>query len=203
MKTNISVRVGGSIELTMPSGNASYRFGFSLYNMVLMRRGALRNTAVSMGDDDQYIREQITRSRLRSTIELAQRLMAGRKDWKGRDYYLHDIDVMELLPPEATDIERKAALLHSTLDTGAATPQELLAHGIEPQVIEILLLVANGPGVTGYGAYVQKCRDIVASKNRAAMRVKLADMLANTGHPANDYTETIELMRAGLRPGQG
>ena len=155
-----------------------------------------------MGDDDQYIREQIIRSRLQSTIDLAKQLMAGRRDWNGREYYLHDIAVMELLPPRSTDIERKAALLHSTLDTGAATPEDLLAYGIEPEVVEILMLVTNGPGVASYSAYVQKCRDVVASKNRAAMKVKLAEMLANTGHPRNDYTETIELMRAGLQSSQ-
>jgi (p)ppGpp synthase/HD superfamily hydrolase len=155
-----------------------------------------------MGDDDRYIREQITRSRLQSTIELAKRLMAGRKDRNGREYYLRDIEVMELLPPPSTDIERKAALLHSTLDTGAATPEDLLACGVEPQVVEILLLVTDSPGVTSYFANVQKCRDILASKNRAAMKVKLAGMLANIGHPGNDDTETIELLRGGLQSSQ-
>lgn len=138
------------------------------------------------------------RDRLQVTIELAKRLMAGRKDWKGRDYYLHDLEVMELLPLRSTDAEREAALLHSVLDTGAATAEDLLACGVEPEVVEIVKLVSNGPDVKGYAAYVQKCRDIVASGNRSAMKVKLADMLANEGHPKNDYAETIEMMRTGL-----
>lgn len=150
-----------------------------------------------MIDDDRDLRE-MARSRLQSTIDLAKRLMAGRKDWKGRDYYIHDVEVMELLPPEASDSERKAALLHSTLDGGAATTEELLRLGVEPDVVEIVRLVSNGPKVRGYAAYVQKCRDVVASGSRSAMRVKLADMLANEGHPTNNYAETIEIMRAGL-----
>lgn len=156
-----------------------------------------------MGDDDQYIREQMIRDRLRGVIELAKGLMAGRQDWKGRPYYLHDLEVMERLPAESTDVERKAALLHSVLDTGAASPEDLLARGVEPEVLEVVKLVSNGPDVKGYAAYVRKCRDVVASGNRSAMRVKLADMLANEGHPANDYTETIEIMRTGLRPVSG
>lgn len=140
----------------------------------------------------------MARDRLQVTIDLAKRLMAGRKDWKGRAYYLHDLEVMELLPVHSTDAERKAALLHSVLDTGAARPEDLLAHGVEPEVVETVKLVSNGPDVKGYAAYVQKCRDIVASGNRSAMKVKLADMLANEGHPTNDYAETIEIMRAGL-----
>lgn len=150
-----------------------------------------------MADDDEYVRKTI-RSRLQSTIDLARRLMAGRKDWRGRNYYIHDIEVMELLPPDSSDAERKAALLHSTLDGGAVTPDELLHHGVDPEVVEIVKLVSNGPRVRGYAAYVQKCRDVVASGNRSAMKVKLADMLANAGHPTNDYAETIEIMRAGL-----
>ncbi len=156
-----------------------------------------------MGDDDQHIPEPMVRSQLRGIFELAKRLMAGRRDWKGRPYYFHDIDVMELLPPQSSDAERKAALLHSVLDTGAARPEDLLSSGVEPQVVELVKLVSNGPDVKGYTAYVQKCRDIVASGNRGAMRVKLADMLAKQGHPTNDYTETIDIMRAGLRASAG
>jgi (p)ppGpp synthase/HD superfamily hydrolase len=151
-----------------------------------------------MTDDDKDLREMV-RSRLQNTVDLAKRLMAGREDWKGRDYYIHDIEVMELLPPEASDTERKAALLHSTLDGAAATPEDLLRLGVEPEVVEIVKLVSNGPKVRGYAAYVQKCREVVASGSRSAMRVKLADMLANEGHPTNNYAETIEIMRAGLR----
>lgn len=149
--------------------------------------------------DDERNSHELVRSRLQSTLDLAKRLMAGRKDWKGRDYYIHDIEVMELLPPEASDSERKAALLHSTLDVGAATAEELLRLGVESEVVEIVSLVSNGPKVRGYAAYVQKCRDVVASGSCAAMRVKLADMLANEGHPTNNYAETIEVMREGLR----
>ncbi len=151
-----------------------------------------------MGDGEQHIEEPIVGCQLRDTFELAKRLMAGRRDWKGRPYYFHDVEVMRRLPSEATDAERKAALLHSVLDTGAATPDDLVASGVETEVIQLVKLVSNGPGVKGYAAYVQKCRDIVASGQRGAMRVKLADMLANEGHPTNDYTETIEIMRAGL-----
>jgi (p)ppGpp synthase/HD superfamily hydrolase len=148
--------------------------------------------------DDAYVREMV-RSRLKSTIDLAKRVMAGREDWRGRSYHIHDIEVMELLPPDSSDIERKAALLHSALDSGAATPEELLRYGVDPAVVEIVKLVSNGPKVRGYAAYVQKCRELVASGNRSAMKVKLADMLANEGHPSNNYAETIEIMRAGLR----
>jgi len=151
-----------------------------------------------MSDDDRYIHQQLVRDRLRGMIELVERLMAGRRDWRARDYHCHDIEVMELLPPEASDAEREAALLHSVLDTGAATPEDLLACGVGGDVVDIVRLVSNGPDVRGYAAYVQKCRDIVASRNRGAMRVKLADMLANAGHPTNDYGETIAIMRDGL-----
>ena len=135
---------------------------------------------------------------LEQTLELAKRLMSGRKDWQGRDYFLHDIEVMELLGSDASEPEKKAALLHSVLDEKVATVSELLTSGVEPDVVELVALVTNGPNVRGYAAYVQKCRDIVASGNKSAMRIKLADMLANEGHPTNNYTETIAIMRAGL-----
>lgn len=151
-----------------------------------------------MGDDDAYIKEQFVRDRMSDCVRLIKRLMAGRKDWKGRDYFLHDIEVMELLPPDATDAERMAALLHSVFEVGAATPGQLRAERVPAEVIEIVTLVTNGPTVRSYAAYVDKCRAIIASGNRAAMRVKLADMLANQGHPTNNYSETIAMMRNAL-----
>jgi len=137
------------------------------------------------------------------TIELVKRLMAGHKDFKGRDYHIHDLEVMDLLPPNASDTEKKAAVLHSVFDDKAATERDLLTAGVEPEVIAIVRLVSNGPNVRGYRAYVEKCREIVASGNVAAMRIKLADMLANVGHPTNNYTETIDIMREGLRRCEG
>jgi (p)ppGpp synthase/HD superfamily hydrolase len=131
-------------------------------------------------------------------ITLATTLTAGHKDYFGRDYYMHDIEVMRLLPEPASETERKAALLHSVIDLGVATIAQLREWGVEPEVVKIIELVTNGPAVKGYTAYVEKCRRIVASGNRSAMRVKLADMLANANHPTNNYRETIEIMRAGL-----
>lgn len=151
-----------------------------------------------MSTDDQYIVESLARERLRSTIDLVRGVLRRRKDWRGRDYYLHDLDVMDLLPPEASDAERNAALLHSAVEMGVMSLDSLPRLGFDPEVVEIVKLITNGPAVKGHGAYVEKCRTIVASGNRGAMRVKLADMLANEGHPTNDYADTIAIMRAGL-----
>jgi (p)ppGpp synthase/HD superfamily hydrolase len=131
-------------------------------------------------------------------IALAKRLTQGHKDYFGRDYCVHDIEVMRLLPQPASDTDRKAALLHSVLDLGVATVAQLREWGVEPQVLEVVELVTNGSAVNGYTAYVEKCRSIVASGNKSAIRVKLADMLANANHPTNNYRETIEIMKAGL-----
>jgi hypothetical protein len=137
------------------------------------------------------------------TIELVKRLMTGQKDFRDRDGYLHDLEVMGLLPPDASDMEKKAGVLHGVLDAKAATEHDLVAAGVEPEVIAIVNLVSNGPNVRGYAAYVQKCRDIVASGNVSAMRIKLADMLAKPGHPTNNYDETILIMQAGLAAQSG
>jgi (p)ppGpp synthase/HD superfamily hydrolase len=131
-------------------------------------------------------------------LALAKRLTRGHKDYYDRDYYVHDVEVMRLLPEPASDTERKAALLHSVLDLGAATAAQLREWGVDPEVVDIVELVTNGPAVRGYTAYVEKCRSIIASGNKSAMRVKLADMLANANHPTNNYRETIEIMKAGL-----
>jgi (p)ppGpp synthase/HD superfamily hydrolase len=135
--------------------------------------------------------------RVRRTADLVKRL-TDRKDWRGRGYYQHSLEVMNLLPRGSTELERQAALLHSVLDTGAATPEDLSAYGIAPEVVEVVKLVSNGPGVQGRAACLQKCRDIVASGNRSAMKVKLAEMLASAGYPVNDCRETIEIVTAGL-----
>ena len=135
---------------------------------------------------------------IEQTIELIKKLMGGRKDWRGRDYFVHDIEVMQMLGAEASELEKKTALLHSVLDEKVVTAEELLRIGVDPDVVKLVTLVSNGPNVKGYAAYLNKCRRIVASGNESAMRVKLADMLANEGHPTNNYTETIAIIRAGL-----
>ena len=129
---------------------------------------------------------------------LAMQLTEGRKDYRGRDWWHHDVEVMNLLPADATDDEKMAALLHSVLDILAISETGLLEKGVPARVVEIVRRVTNGPTVKGYAAYVNKCREVVASRDRSAIRVKLADMKANRDHPTNDYTETIQIMEEGL-----
>jgi (p)ppGpp synthase/HD superfamily hydrolase len=101
---------------------------------------------------------------VQGNIDLTKQLTSGHKDYFGRGYYMHDIEVMRLLPDDATDTEKKAALLHSVLDLSATIEQGLLSLGVEPEVVEIVRLPINGPSVRGYEDYVVKCSSIVVSK---------------------------------------
>ena len=88
-------------------------------------------------------------------------------------------------------MERKAALLHDTIEDTAATAEALLALGFRHEIVAAVLMVTKGPNdkpwpdETSEDAYFRKIAAIIESGNVVAMRVKLADNRHNAD-PARD-----------------
>lgn len=104
------------------------------------------------------------------TLAYVQQLFRGVTDHGGVPYWTHCERVAQrLTDPE----ERLAGLLHDVIEDTEVTAADLLARGYSRHVVEIVELVSRDKsnGLT----YIQWVESIVATGNRAAMRVKLAD----------------------------
>jgi (p)ppGpp synthase/HD superfamily hydrolase len=105
---------------------------------------------------------------------------AGQFYKPGVPYTFHLIGVLDRLLsyfPEADDDLRHAALLHDVLEDTPTTADDLLARGYGPATVTMVQLVTNPPGETL--AYADKIARLIATGNRGAMQVKLADMSFN------------------------
>ena len=111
------------------------------------------------------------------TIAFIREAHAGQTDAGGQDYYLHPIAVMHRLPDSVGDEVRLAALLHDVIEDTPYTREQLADLGYSERTLIAVDLVTQKPGDTR--AYPEKINAIIASGNRDAIQVKLADMSEN------------------------
>lgn len=109
-----------------------------------------------------------------STYELVKAAHAGQKDKSGVDYHIHCANVMNRLPADASGDERMAALLHDILEDTEVTEHDLVHLGYSAEVIDTVKLLTRPQGADKK-AYLDWIRDIAASGNRMAIRIKIAD----------------------------
>lgn len=146
---------------------------------------------------------------IQDTIAFIRKAHAGQLDAAGRPYHLHPVAVMNRLP-DGTDLEIKlAALLHDVLEDTSTTRADLTAMGYTARTLDAVELVTQKPGDPR--SYPEKIDAIIASGNRDAITVKLADMSENMD-PAGlallpperrayfsaKYTGPIEALRSAL-----
>ncbi|HYT39843.1 MAG TPA: HD domain-containing protein [Acidimicrobiia bacterium] len=113
---------------------------------------------------------------------LARRYHAGQVDRLGVPYIEHPRAVAGLLAG-APEPWRAAAWLHDVLEHTDATPAELAAAGVPPEVVRVVEVLTRRPG-EDYLAFIGRvCADPVA------VRVKIADALHNLD-PTRDFGPT-------------
>jgi (p)ppGpp synthase/HD superfamily hydrolase len=115
---------------------------------------------------------------LKETFEFMKKAHSGQFDASGVPYYLHPLAVHDLLPDDADDDEKHAAMLHDVVEDTDHTAADLLAMGYSERTVKIVSLVSRvkGDGQT----YHQFIESIAASGERGAIRVKLADLGHNS-----------------------
>ena len=113
---------------------------------------------------------------LGDSIEIMRKAHEGQIDKSGRPYYLHPLRVAMRLASGTAD-ERHAALLHDVVEDTTLTLQDLRALGYSERVLELVdILTRRKPAGESHREYLER---IVASGDRAALRVKLADLYDN------------------------
>lgn len=114
---------------------------------------------------------------LEETIAFITAAHAGQTDKGGQAYHLHPIAVMNRLP-EGADLDLKlAALLHDVLEDTAFDRQHLAAMGYSKRTLDAVEAVTQIDGDPR--SYAEKIDAIIASGNRDAIQLKLADMSEN------------------------
>ncbi len=117
----------------------------------------------------------------REALEFAKSLHHGQVDKAGAPYWMHLERVARRLVerfPDATKAQLQAALLHDVIEDAGATADDLRDAGIEEEAIAAIQLVSRN--LDSDGTYPDWIRQIAATGNVTAIRVKLVDNLDNS-----------------------
>lgn len=111
---------------------------------------------------------------IEETIAFIRKAHAGQLTKIGEPYWTHPVAVMDLLPPEATEDERLAALLHDVIEDTRTTADDLRRMGYSERTIALVESLTRPEG-SNRPSYMDWINGIAASGDRGLMRIKLAD----------------------------
>jgi len=141
--------------------------------------------------------------------QIAERLHAGQRDKLGGPYINHLTRVVMNLRrrwPDAGPDEIDAAWLHDVLEKTDAGAEDLLAERIAPRVVDIVEQLTHPSDLS----YIDWVRVMVARRDVAVIRIKLADIEDNwtavrtvglaedTGLATERYAPATEILEAAL-----
>ena len=116
---------------------------------------------------------------LAETEAFVRRLFFGVVNKSGEPYAEHCVRVMNSLPPNATDDERHAALLHDVIEDTDLTPRDLRLSGYTDRTVWLVERLTRPKGML-YADYVRR---IVSTGDSGLIAIKRAD-LADNSDPA-------------------
>ena len=108
------------------------------------------------------------------TIAYIKAVHAGQTTKGGEPYWTHPFAVMCLLPADATEDERHAALLHDVIEDCGVTASDLIARGYSPRTVWLVASLSRPVGEER-PSYSEWIRSIAATGDRGLIRIKLAD----------------------------
>lgn len=127
--------------------------------------------------------EQVGKPDIEYTVALIKQLHAGQTDQTGKPYANHPQRVAQnvrRLFPDCSDDVVMASLLHDVIEDCGVSEDDLKQKNYSPACIKIVSLVTKNP--EDKRNYDEVIDDLVASRNREAMMVKIADNMDNL-HP--------------------
>lgn len=107
--------------------------------------------------------------------DFAKMAHKGQVDKGGDPYFDHVVAVVEILGEDATYIEKAAAYLHDVVEDTDYTIYDFYKTTVPKEVIEVVKLLTHDPKLS-YEVYIN---NIVRSYNKAAVKVKIADLTHN------------------------
>lgn len=143
------------------------------------------------------------------TILFIKEAHAGQVDKAGHPFWHHPVSVAFRLGPNATDTERKVALLHDVIEDTHYTAANLLRMGYTEEEVTAVMILSRPPeGSPDRTSYFDWIRSIIASGNQIAIKVKIADSEENSDPErvklmpnaergvTRRYEKSLELLRA-------
>jgi len=143
------------------------------------------------------------------TILFIREAHRGQVDKSGHPFWHHPVAVCFRLGPNATDSERKVALLHDVIEDTPYTADDLLAMGYTKEEVEAVEILSRPPEGTPFRqSYLEWIKSIIASGNQIALKVKIADAEENSDPErmklmpnaergvTKRYEKSLELLRA-------
>jgi (p)ppGpp synthase/HD superfamily hydrolase len=127
---------------------------------------------------------------------LAERAHEGVMDRNGQAYIGHPQRVAAH-PDLETDEERAAAWLHDVVEDTPISLDHLALYRLPQAVLEMVDLLTRREGQT-YDAFITR---LIASGNRGAMRVKLADLMDNSD-PSRGPVKPTQIQRYTVARGR-
>ena len=110
----------------------------------------------------------------KEAIAYATKLHAGQVDKAGRPYIEHPLRVVGLLPGDATEDEKIAAVLHDVIEDCGVTAGELIDAGVPTASVRIVEALTRRSGEP-YEAFI----DRIAAAGDSEVKVKVADIEDN------------------------
>src|SRR5665213_2367637 len=98
--------------------------------------GLLRDILAALRTNPSTAEQGGWQPTLKATLDFIVKVHEGQKDKGGRDYWMHPVSVMNRLGKDATETERRVALLHDVLEDTKTTPDDLLALGYSSEVVD-------------------------------------------------------------------
>lgn len=117
----------------------------------------------------------------------------GQVDKAGIPFYTHPVRVMDKLPKDATEAEKHAALLHDVVEDTEITLDDLSLLGYSDEITTIVGLVTRDK--TDGKTYQEWIESIVASGNKSAIRIKIADNTDNMSEDRLVYLPVVTQLR--------
>lgn len=114
-----------------------------------------------------------SRDPFRKAVEIACQAHAGQTDKIGVPKFCHCVAVANRC---ASPAAKCVAILHDTLEDTPLTVEDLLALGVDPEVVEAVKILTHDKQ-TSYLEYIQS---IIDSRNPLALEVKRCDLADNT-----------------------
>lgn len=161
---------------------------------------------LSIEDLETILVEKRAEPTVEQTIEFIKMAHAHQVDLGGKPYWLHPVSVMNRLGPHATHHEKLAALLHDVLEDTPWTAARLSERGYPVVVVNAVQLLTR-PKDKGSPTYMDYIWLLARSRNRIAIRVKIADNEDNSDpervaqlppeqRSEHDYIRSLQILRA-------
>lgn len=145
------------------------------------------------------------------TVDFIMSVHAGQVTKAGEPYWTHPVAVMALLPRDATNDERLAALLHDVIEDTPFDEQDLIDRGYSERVVSIVKALSRPEG-ENRSTYMDWIRRLAESRDQEVIRVKLADNMHNSDHAriaalpeaergiVKRYKRSMRILRDALEP---